>query len=65
MSIRVTPSDGTYDWEVKEDGRGRVSRHRKKSAAKRKAKRYAKKRGKSTVFIHRADGTVQGTEPAI
>lgn len=65
MSIRVLPSDGTYDWEVKQEGRGRVSQHRKKSAAKRKAKRYAKKQGTDTVFVHRANGTFQGTEPVI
>lgn len=58
---RVTPLpdgvDNRYGWQVKKDGR-RVSKHEKKSAAKRTARRKA---GRSdSVVLHRTDGTVQG-----
>jgi len=58
-TYRVTPlSDGVdqrYGWQVQKNGR-RVSKHTKKSAAKRKARREAN--GSDSVVIHRTDGTV-------
>lgn len=60
-TYRVTPLpdgvDQAYGWQVKKDGR-RVSRHYKKSAAKRAAKRQAGDR--DSVVLHRMDGTVMG-----
>jgi len=60
-TYRVLPlPDGTsqrYGWQVKK-GRMRVSKHTKKSAAKRRAKSEAGKM--DNVIIHRLDGTVMG-----
>jgi hypothetical protein len=57
-TYRVTPlPDGVsqrYGWQVQKNGR-RVSRHTKKSAAKRAARKNAG-RGDS-VLVHRLDGT--------
>lgn len=59
-TYRVTPlPDGTsqnYGWQVKKGNR-RLSKHYKKSGAKRKAK---KKAGQNdSIVLHRTDGTVQ------
>lgn len=55
----VTPlPDGTsqrYGWQVQKEGR-RVSKHYKKSAAKREARRRAGPG--DSVVLHRLDGTV-------
>jgi hypothetical protein len=60
-TYRVTPlPDGTsqaYGWQVQKNGR-RVSKHYKKSAAKRKAREMAN--GPDSVVVHRTDGTVMG-----
>lgn len=60
-TIRVTPlPDGVsqrYGWQVKKNGR-RISKHTKKSAAKRKARREAG--DMDSVITHRKDGTVMG-----
>lgn len=60
-TYRVLPlPDGTsqnYGWQVQKNGR-RISKHYKKSGAKRKASNKAG-RGDS-VILHRKDGTVQG-----
>ena len=60
-TYRVVPlPDGTsqrYGWQVKKNGR-RVSKHYKKSAAQRAAKRKARK--DDSVIVHRLDGTVMG-----
>jgi hypothetical protein len=60
-TYRVVPLPDTvdqrYGWQVKKGGR-RVSKHTKKSAAKRKARQLAG-RGDSVV-LHRTDGTVMG-----
>jgi len=59
-SVKVMPlPDGTSlrgSWQVKKSGR-RVSKHRKKSAAKRRAKREAMSGDK--LFIYRKNGTQQ------
>lgn len=60
-TYRVTPlPDGesqAYGWQVQKNGR-RVSKHYKKSGAKRKARQKA---GVSdSVVVHRVDGTVMG-----
>lgn len=58
---RVTPLpdgvDQRYGWQVQKDGR-RVSKHLKKSAAKRRARREAGK--DDSVVLHRTDGTAMG-----
>jgi len=46
-------------WQVKKGNR-RVSKHRKKSAAKRRAKREASMG--DTIRIHRSNGTIQNTK---
>jgi len=46
-------------WQVKK-GNMRVSKHRKKSAAKRRAKREASMG--DTIRIHRLNGTIQNTK---
>lgn len=60
-TYRVTPlPDGTsqsYGWQVQKNGR-RISKHYKKSGAKRAAKRKAS--SSDSVVVHRADGTVMG-----
>jgi len=60
-TYRVTPLPDTvdqrYGWQVKKNGR-RISKHTKKSAAKRKAK--AKGGRDDNIVIHRTDGTVMG-----
>jgi len=60
-TYRVTPlPDGVsqrYGWQVKKDGR-RISKHTKKSAAKRNARRKAGE--KDSIIMHRKDGTVMG-----
>jgi len=60
-TYRVVPlPDGTsqaYGWQVKKNGR-RVSKHYKKSGAKRKAREKAG--ANDSVVLHRADGTVMG-----
>jgi len=60
-TYRVTPlPDGVnqrYGWQVKKNGR-RVSKHTKKSAAKRTAR--SKAGMGDNVVIHRTDGTVIG-----
>lgn len=60
-TYRVTPLpdgvDQRYGWQVKKNGR-RISKHHKKSAAKRKANRKAG--SKDSVVLHRTDGTVMG-----
>ena len=57
-TYRVTPlPDGTsqqYSWQVQKNGR-RISKHRKKSAAKRKANQKAE--SNDSVLVHRMDGT--------
>lgn len=57
-TYRVVPlPDGVsqrYGWQVKKDGR-RISRHTKKSAAKREANRKAGP--EDSVLVHRLDGT--------
>jgi len=53
-TYRVKPNG--KQWVVT-DGRGTVSRHRKKSTAKQAARRKAKSGDR--VVIHRANGTVQ------
>jgi len=60
-TVRVTPLpdgvDQRYGWQVQKNGR-RVTKHAKKSAAKRKARSVA---GPSdSVILHRTDGTVMG-----
>lgn len=58
-TYRVTPlPDGTdqrYGWQVQANGT-RVSKHTKKSAAKREARRRAD--SADSVILHRTDGTV-------
>lgn len=58
-TYRVTPLpdgvDQRYGWQVQKNGR-RISKHTKKSAAKRKARREAS--GSDSVITHRTDGTV-------
>lgn len=60
-TYRVTPLpdgvDQRYGWQVKKNGR-RISKHTKKSAAKRKANRKAG--SGDSVVTHRMDGTVMG-----
>jgi len=60
-TYRITPlPDGTdqrYGWQVQKNGR-RVSKHTKKSAAKRKARQKAGPN--DSVVTHRLDGTVMG-----
>jgi hypothetical protein len=60
-TYRVTPlPDGVsqrYGWQVKKSGR-RVSKHTKKSAAKRTARQKAGPN--DSVVVHRMDGTVMG-----
>lgn len=60
-TYRVTPlPDGTsqaYGWQVQKNGR-RVSKHHKKSGAKRKANSLAG--ANDSVVVHRANGTVMG-----
>ncbi|MGK7297340.1 MAG: DUF2188 domain-containing protein [Candidatus Wenzhouxiangella sp. M2_3B_020] len=60
-TYRVVPlPDGVsqrYGWQVKKNGR-RVSKHTKKSAAKRSARSKASSR--DSVVMHRKDGTVMG-----
>lgn len=60
-TYRVLPlPDGTsqrYGWQVQKNGR-RISKHHKKSGAKRKAESKAGPR--DSVILHRLDGTVQG-----
>jgi hypothetical protein len=57
-TYRVTPlPDGVsqrYGWQVKKNGR-RISKHTKKSAAKREANRKAGPG--DSVLVHRLDGT--------
>jgi hypothetical protein len=57
-TYRVTPlSDGVsqrYGWQVQKNGR-RISKHTKKSAAKRKANQKASPN--DSVLVHRTDGT--------
>lgn len=57
-TYRVTPLPDTVDqrgsWQVKKNGR-RVSKHVKKSAAKRKARELAGPN--DSVVLHRTDGT--------
>jgi len=60
-TYRVKPlPDGVsqrYGWQVQKSGR-RISKHTKKSAAKRKARRKAGKM--DSVILHRVDGTAMG-----
>jgi len=60
-TFRVVPlPDGVsqrYGWQVKKNG-SRISKHTKKSAAKRTAQSEAGAR--DSVVLHRKDGTVQG-----
>jgi len=60
-TYRVTPlPDGTdqrYGWQVQKNG-SRVSKHHKKSGAKRKANREADM--EDSIVVHRLDGTVMG-----
>jgi len=49
--------DQRYGWQVQKNGR-RISKHTKKSAAKRKARQKAGMG--DSVVLHRTDGTVQG-----
>jgi hypothetical protein len=61
--VHVTPRD-RGKWAVKVSGNSRASStHRKKSAAKRKArkkaKRIARKGGKSELVIHKSNGAIQ------
>lgn len=60
-TYRVTPlPDGesqSYGWQVQKNGR-RVSKHYKKTGAKRKAQREAGRN--DSVVVHRKDGTVMG-----
>lgn len=60
-TYRVLPlPDGVsqrYGWQVKKDGR-RISKHTKKSAARRKARQKAGQM--DSVVVHRTDGTVMG-----
>lgn len=57
-TYRVTPLpdgvDQRYGWQVKRNGR-RISKHIKKSAAKRNARSEAGP--KDNVVLHRTDGT--------
>lgn len=61
-TIKVLPLPDTTSmrgsWQVKKSGR-RVSSHRKKSAAKRKAKQKAS--SGDTLQIRRSNGTIQST----
>jgi hypothetical protein len=61
-TYRVLPlSDGVsqrYGWQVQKDGR-RVSKHHKKSGAKRKARSLAG--ASDSVVMHRIDGTVMSS----
>jgi len=58
-TYRVTPLpdgiDQRYGWQVQKNGR-RISKHTKKSAAKREARNKAG--ATDSVVIHRTDGTV-------
>lgn len=58
-TYRVTPlPDGTsqrYGWQVKKNG-NRISKHYKKSGAKRKARNKAGPNDE--IILHRLDGTV-------
>jgi len=62
--VHVTPRD-RGKWAVKVSGNSRAnSTHRKKSAAKRKARKKAKKiarsgRGKAELVIHKSNGAIQ------
>lgn len=49
--------DNRRSWQVKKNGR-RISKHEKKSAAKRKARRKAGRN--DSVILHRTNGTVMG-----
>jgi len=54
----VVPDDG--GWAVRKAGSNRASStHRKKTAAVRKAKRFAKARKPSQIKIHTRSGTIQ------
>lgn len=57
-TYRVTPLpdgvDQRYGWQVQKNGR-RISKHLKKSAAKRKARQKAG--SGDSVVVHRTDGT--------
>ena len=60
-TYRVTPlPDGTDlrgSWQVQKNGQ-RISKHLKKSAAKRRAMREAG--SNDSIVVHRTDGTVMG-----
>jgi len=60
-TYRVTPLpdgvDQRYGWQVQKNGR-RISKHTKKSAAKRKARQKAG--ANDSVVLHRMNGTAMG-----
>lgn len=60
--FHVVPNEG--GWATKREGNKRLAtEHRKKSAAKKVAKRLAREKGVG-VTIHRRDGTVMSGIPA-